>query len=98
MILFVQVRYYCIAVIDIFLLQVYFWDWVDHTVRTLSVFAGLVIAVLTALKLWQDLKNKVLEGNLKKLEIQKLKAEVEHLSKVKSVSDEEQVNQNNING
>lgn len=69
------IKYYLMAVIDLFLLQMHFWDWVDETVRRGSVVAGLLIAVLTAVKLWQDIRKNADERALKRLERQRKEEE-----------------------
>lgn len=60
---------------EVFLVQISSWDFVDESLKRLSITAGIVVAVFTAIKIYQDISIRHLDSKMKRLEIRKKEEE-----------------------
>jgi hypothetical protein len=73
--LFHKIKLYLAAFgFEAFLIQMHYgkvWDSLDNGLRRLTLWAGLIVAVLTAVKLYQDISKTRLEKKKLRLDIKK---------------------------
>jgi hypothetical protein len=68
-------KYYIIAGIDLFILQIHRWESLDENLRTGSLIIGILVGIATLVKFIQDIRKNRIESKLKELDLQRKQEE-----------------------
>lgn len=75
-----NLKYYLLAFFtETILVQAHFWEGLDEWMKRGTMAAGIVIAVLTAIKLYQDITSRTIDNKLKQLDLRKKDEEVRRM-------------------
>jgi hypothetical protein len=79
-----NVKYYVIATLDIIFLQIiHDWTWIDESLKRASLFLGIVVGIITAIKGVQDFLKNRQDRKLKQMDIKIKEEEVRRFFETK---------------